>query len=240
MKFNNFKEIGNQKLTELLTHKHIVIDRRSWLYATLIARCPEQLARQAVEQTPAAARIDVALLDNLAAAIIKEHIYKTTSVSFATTLPPPPFDFILIATDIANYYINALWLCQKLAYLYGWGDVRQQADPTEPNLQLLYLLCIFVGINPEEENMLALVKHIYTSVGEKYKGKNIRKKFAYYSVNRLFKILSRRLGKKPLGQVLAKALWILGGAISAYYTYKSFSEQANRFQQILKDKSTNA
>ena len=83
-------------------------------------------------------------IDRLANACINNHLLKVTSLSFASGIPGGLAMAATIPADIAQYYWHTFVLAQKLAYLYGIPDLRDEnGNFTETSQDMLTL---FVGV----------------------------------------------------------------------------------------------
>ena len=102
------------------------VDRASFLESQLISHCPREQVAQAIRGRPAAAGISPDLIDSLADSSTKSHVFKASSISFATGLPGGWAMAATIPADLAQFGcgLPASVACLELAIVptrsQGW------------------------------------------------------------------------------------------------------------------------
>ena len=133
----------NKVMGVALAMPGVKVDRDEFLRRELKSYCsPEQLD-QAVFGRPTTV-VSKDIIDRIANACINNH---TTKVTTTSTVAGMPGGFAMAATipaDMAQYYWHVFVLSQKLAYLYGFPDLRdEKGNLTDTASDMLTL---FVGV----------------------------------------------------------------------------------------------
>ena len=116
--------LWNKIMKAALAIPGVCIDRQVFLSSTFKDALPPEELSQVLELRPAVV-IKRSVIDNLATRLIKYHTRAVTTLSTLTGLPGGPAILASIPTDLAQYYYHVFVLAQKLAYLYGFPDLRE-------------------------------------------------------------------------------------------------------------------
>lgn len=106
---------------KLVRLRGVRIDREHFLTAELRRRgVAEDVIAQAIADRPAVAGVSHETLDEIARQSIAFETKKSTALAFAAGLPGGFALIRAVPADVAQYYVHAFRVMQKLAYLYGW------------------------------------------------------------------------------------------------------------------------
>ena len=79
--------------------------------------------QRAIDSSPLLAGVSLTEIDKLAEEAISYETNKSAAISFVAGIPGGFAMLGTIPADLMQYYAHALRIMQKLAYLYGWGDL---------------------------------------------------------------------------------------------------------------------
>ena len=83
-------------------------------------------------------------VEKVARDAINGQTLKVTSISTLTGIPGGPAMFATIPTDLLQYYFHVIVLAQKLGYIYGWPDLRDEDGGISEGAR--NVLTIFIGV----------------------------------------------------------------------------------------------
>jgi len=108
-------------LTKAVRIPGVRIDRDRYLREALDkVKATHDVIDRALASSPAAAGVLLGVLDFLADEAISYETNKSAALSFAAGIPGGFAMLGTIPADLTQYYVHALRIMQKLAYLYGW------------------------------------------------------------------------------------------------------------------------
>lgn len=175
------------------------------------------------------------LLNQLADGVIKNHTNKVTAISAAAGIPGGLAMIGTVPADLAQYYWHYLVMAQKLAYIYGWPDLRDENNNLGEGAQAL--LTIFVGIGFGVNGANALIKEIAEQAA-KHLAKRIPKialtKTAWYPVvKKIAAMIGVKITKDSVGKAAGKIVPLIGAVVSGGLTYATFKPMAKKLKDEL-------
>ena len=99
---------------------------------------------RALSSNPMMAGVSLAQIDTLAEDAISYETNKSAAISFVAGIPGGFAMLGTIPADLMQYYVHALRIMQKLAYLYGWGELLP--DGRDADDDTLGVLAVFFGV----------------------------------------------------------------------------------------------
>ena len=211
------------------------VDRASFLESQLTNHCPEEQLREAIRTRPAAAGIQLDLIERLAESSMKSQVLKASAISFGTGLPGGWAMAATIPADLAQYFWHAIVLSQKLAYLYGWPDLLEDGElDEEAELRITLLIGAMMGAAQANRVLSKVAAELAGQVAHRLPRQALTKT-AYYPV---VKLVGRWIGvqitKQSFARGLSKAIPIIGAATSAALTAALMWPMANRLRKHLR------
>ena len=175
------------------------------------------------------------VIDKIANSCINSHTTKVTAISAAAGIPG---GFALIGTipaDMANYYWHVFVLVQKLAYLYGFPDFRDEnGNLTDTASDMLTL---FVGVMMGSAAACNAIHCLAQSMAKEVPKRLLRmaltKTAIYPIVKQVAKWIGVRMTREIFAKGVGKAIPILGGVICGGLTLTTFRPSAKRLQREL-------
>ena len=213
------------------------IDREKYLTGALSIHATEQMAREAVETTPALAGVPEELIEKLAQEAINYENNLATATSAAAGLPSNPTIMVgATVADLGQFYAHVLRVAQKLGYLYGWEDIfsleGDQMDDATRNAMILFL-GVMSGVNGAEKTLMAVAKNAGMVTGKRVARQALTKGTIYPIVKKVAYYLGLQMNKQIFGRAVGHTIPILGGVISGVITRATFAPMANRLKDYL-------
>ena len=211
------------------------VHRTSFLTSQLWNYCDEQQVSKAIQCRPASSDISPDLIDKLADSCIRSHVLKASSISFAAGLPGGWAMAGTIPVDVAQFYWHALVLAQKLAYLYGWPDLLDKGEVDEQTEhQLTLLVGAMMGAAAANRGLAELSKRFAGQVAHRLPRQALTKTAYYPIVKQVGKWIGIAVTKRGFAGVVAKAVPVIGGFISAGVTAAMMRPMAKRLKNHLR------
>ena len=99
---------------------------------------------RALGSSPVLVGVPLSELDRIADEAISYETNKSAAISFVAGIPGGFAMLGTIPADLMQYYMHALRIMQKLAYLYGWGELLPDGRETDDDT--LGVLAVFFGV----------------------------------------------------------------------------------------------
>jgi hypothetical protein len=213
----------------------VSIKRKTFLQNELSQYCPEEKIKDAIENSPAYAGIDLELINNIARKCIIYETNKVSAFSFAAGIPGGVAMIITVPLDLMQYFGHILRVIQKLIYLYGWPELLDDEgtmDANTKNLLILFMGAMF-GVGGAAEAISVLAESMARKASRDIANKSLAKGTAYPIVKKIADIMGAKMTKDIFAKGAAKIIPLLGGVISGGLTYITFKPMANRLQKNL-------
>ena len=99
---------------------------------------------RALGSSPMMAGVPLTEIDRLAEEAISYETNKSAAISFVAGIPGGFAMLGTIPADLMQYYAHALRIMQKLAYLYGWGELLPNDRDADDDT--IGVLAVFFGV----------------------------------------------------------------------------------------------
>lgn len=214
----------------------VKVDRDDFLKKELKNYCsPEQL-NLAISNRPING-VSKEIIDRIANACINSHTTKVTTISAVAGIPG---GFAMAGTtpaDMTQYYWHVFVLAQKLAYLYGFPDLRDEnGNLTDTASDMLTLFVgVMMGASAANQAIKGLAKEFAKQVVKRLPQKALTKTMYYPIIKQIAKWIGVKLTKDTFAKGLGKVIPILGGVISGGLTLATFRPSAKRLQHKLQE-----
>ena len=179
------------------------------------------------------------LIDEIADSVIRSHVVKAAVLSFATGIPGGMFMAAAIPVDVAQFFWHATVVAQKLAYLYGWPDLIDPEVDFDEETEFRIVLLIGAMLGAAQANRLLV------EISGRFAGETARRlpryaltKTAYYPlIKSVLKWVGIKVTKQSFARVLARAVPVVGGVLSAGTTVLVLRPMAGRLKGRLRELS---
>ncbi|MBD5265831.1 MAG: hypothetical protein K2G00_08345 [Duncaniella sp.] len=176
-----------------------------------------------------------AVINKIATGIINNHLTKVTAISTVAGIPGGFAMLGTIPADLAQYYWHYLVMAQKLAYLYGWPDLRDTENNLGEEAQAVMTLFVGIGLGVNQANVV--VKELVEQAARHWMKRLPRMaltKTAWYPViKRIAAFIGVKLTKDGMGKAAGKVIPLLGGLVSGGLTYATFKPMAKKLNKAL-------
>lgn len=233
---SNEVTIWNKVMGAALSMPGVKVDRDDFLKKELKNYCsPEQL-NLAISSRPING-VSKEIIDRIANACINSHTTKVTTISAVAGIPGGFAMAGTIPADMAQYYWHVFVLAQKLAYLYGFPDLRDEnGNLTDTASDMLTLFVgVMMGASAANQAIKGLAKEFAKQVVKRLPQKALTKTLYYPIIKQIAKWIGVKLTKDTFAKGLGKVIPILGGVISGGLTLATFRPSAKRLQHKLQE-----
>ena len=132
----NEVSVWNNIMSAAMDLPYSGVNREQFLRKELQQYCSPKDLKRAIKNPVDV--LTVKQIDNLAKACINNHLWKVSGLSFVAGLPGGLAMAGTIPADVTQYFWHTLVVAQKLAYLYGFPDLRDENGKlTETSQDLL-------------------------------------------------------------------------------------------------------
>lgn len=227
--------LWNKVMSLAMAIPGVKVDRDSFLISELRQYCSKDELEKAIVNP-----VDVLSedrIDSLANACINNHLVKVTSLSVVSGIPGGLAMAATISADMVQYYWHTFVLAQKLAYLYGIPDLRDEnGNLTETSQDMLTLFVgVMLGAAAANNAIKNVSKAFAVQVVKRLPQKALTKTIYYPIIKQVAKWIGIKLTKDTFAKGLGKTIPILGGLISGGLTAATFRPSAKRLQRKLKE-----
>lgn len=227
--------VWNKVMSSALAIPGVQVDRETFLRSELRQYCSKDELEKAISNP-----VDVLSedrIDSLANSCINNHLLKVTSLSVVAGIPGGLAMAATIPADMAQYYWHTFVLAQKLAYLYGIPDLRDEnGNLTETSQDMLTLFVgVMMGAAAANNAIKNVSKAFAVQVVKRLPQKALTKTVYYPIIKQVAKWIGIKLTKDTFAKGIGKTIPILGGIISGGLTAATFRPSAKRLQKKLKE-----
>lgn len=179
--------------------------------------------------------VDKKIIDKIANSCIK---YQTTAVCAVSALAGLPGGWFMagaIPADIIQFYGNAIALTEKLLYLYGWPDIRDengQVNDATSQVMIVWL-GVMMGAQGAEAAIRALLKAAGDNLGKTLARVAITRTGIYQVAKKICQWIGVRLGRDGFIKGAGKVIPLVGAPISASVTYFTFHPLCKKLKKEL-------
>lgn len=225
-------------IDKLVRLRGVRIDREQFLRAELRRESvPDHVIARAIDERPAAAGISPEILDAVARRSIAFETRKSASLAFAAGLPG---GFALLGTvpaDVAQYYVHAFRIMQKLAYLYGWQSFLDDVDEVDDETlgKLATFLGVMMGVAGASTAMTGFANTVARPAIQRQIASKALTKTAYYPlIKQTLKRVGVQINKQVFAKGVTKVVPVVGGFLSGGLTYASLRGGSGRLLKHLR------
>ena len=203
----------------------VKIEREEFLQKNFSSRFNREIVARIVQTSPIRAGVNESVLYEIARECINYEQKKVSALSFVMGgggLPGIP-------ADLAQYFAHVLRISQKLAYIYGYPEIRSIEGSMDEKTQEIILL--FIGVMYGVSGANKVIAEISKLLGDKV-GKDILRaaltKTAWYPLlQQVCKQVGIKVTKDALSKTTTKVFPVIGGVVSAGISYHGFGKGQN-------------
>lgn len=214
------------------------VNREAFLREELskLHKSDEVIAR-ALGSSPVLAGVPMNELDRIADEAISYETNKSAAISFVAGIPGGFAMLGTIPADLTQYYVHALRIMQKLAYLYGWRDLLADVDAGED--ETIGVLAVFfgvmLGVGGAAQSLTAFARIAAKTAYQKHVTKRALMSITWYPVVKYsLRVIGINITKNTFSKGVSKVLPIIGGFVSSGLTFTALQTQSSRLKGHLR------
>ena len=210
----------------------VKIEREEFLQKYFSSRFDREIVARIVQTSPIRAGVNESVLYEIARECINYEKKKVSALSFATGSG----GFVGIPADLAQYMAHVLRISQKLAYIYGYPEIRSIEGSMDEKTQKIILLFIGVmyGVSGANKVIAEITKSLAGKVGKDILRAALTKTAWYPLLKQCCKQVGIKVTKDALSKIPTKVVPGIGGVVSAGFSYYCFGKGAERLHETLR------
>lgn len=210
----------------------VKIEREEFLQKYFSSRFDREIVARIVQTSPIRAGVNESVLYEIARECINYEKKKISALSFATGSG----GFVGIPADLAQYMAHVLRISQKLAYIYGYPEIRSIEGSMDEKTQKIILLFIGVmyGVSGANKVIAEISKSLAGKVGKDILRAALTKTAWYPLLKQCCKQVGIKVTKDALSKIPTKVVPGIGGVVSAGFSYYCFGKGAERLHETLR------
>ena len=229
---------GLDFLKKVVRFPGVRINRDEFLRQELTKlRASEEVIERALATSPALAGVPLLALDTLADETITYETNKSAALSFAAGLPGGFAMLGTIPADLMQYYVHALRIMQKLAYLYGWRDLLADVDEDDEMLGVLAVFFgVMLGVGGAAQSLTAFARIAAKTAYQKHVTKRALMSITWYPVVKYsLRVIGINITKSSFTKGASKIVPVIGGFVSSGLTFMALQTQSARLKGHLRE-----
>lgn len=211
----------------------IKIDRAEFLKNNFSREVEPKMVDKIVQTSPIKAGVSEHILKKIASECIKNETYNVSALSFGTGFG----GLIGIPADLAQYLVHVLRISQKLAYIYGYPSmisIDGGMDDATKNIILLFIGMMY-GVKGTEKVIANLSVTLAEQIAKNISREALTKTAWYPLLKEICKQVGIKVTKDTLGKAATKVFPVIGGVVSAGFSYYCFGKGAERLYKTLRE-----
>jgi len=211
------------------------IHREAFIFSNFSKYVSREILDDAVKNGTGSAGISIEIMDKAADGVIKFHTMAVTAISAAAGVPGV---FAMIGTipgDIAQFYYQTIQVAQKLAYIYGWGDLGEEEVSDEYIMLITLFLGVMSGAKTANTAITQMAGKFAAEIAKRLPKQALTKYGLYNVAKQVAKWMGVSLTKVTLSRGLSKIIPLIGGLISGAVSFASFLPMALKLKKHLRD-----
>ena len=184
---------------------------------------------RAIDSNPLLAGVALTEIDRLAEEAISYETNKSAAISFVAGIPGGFAMLGTIPVDLMQYYAHALRIMQKLAYLYGWGELLPDGRETDDDT--LGVLAVFfgvmLGVGGAAQSLTAFARIAAKTAYQNHATKRALMSITWYPVvKHSLRLIGINITKSTAAKGFSKIVPVIGGFVSSGLTFMALQSQS--------------
>ncbi|MEI0798857.1 hypothetical protein R4Q14_11110 [Brachyspira intermedia] len=205
------KMVSNMPLVKIDKHKYLV---------TAFASEYPSLLQTILEKGAYDAGVPLNIIDTKSREAINYEIAKSSAISFVSGLPGGIVGIGAVPADTAQFLCHALRIVQYISGLpsFTLGDSMTDDEAC--------LAAVYIGVMFEDKEAIFALNSIWKAIAEKSAriGFRVSSVVGYAVISSILKSIGIKIGSKSFMKSISKAVPLIGGAVSAGFTYTSLNK----------------
>lgn len=222
----------NKALAVAVKAPMVKIDRAEFLKKNFLREVEPKMVDKIVHTSPIKAGVSEHILEKIARECIKYETYKVSTLSLGTG-----FGGVFgITADFAQYLVHVLRISQKLAYIYGYPSmisIDGGMDDATKTIILLFIGMMY-GVKRTDEVIAKLSVTLAEQIAKNISREALTKTAWYPLLKQCCKQVGIKVTKDALSKAATKVFPVIGGVVSAGFSYYCFGKGAERLHETLR------
>ena len=201
-------------------------------------RMDEDAIARALSSNPVMAGVSLAQIDTLAEDAISYETNKSAAISFVAGIPGGFAMLGTIPADLMQYYVHALRIMQKLAYLYGWGELLPDGrDADDDTLGILAVFFgVMLGVGGAAQSLTAFARVALKTAYQNHATKRALMSITWYPVvKHSLRLIGINITKSTAARGFSKIVPVIGGFVSSGLTFMALQSQSALLKEHLRE-----
>ena len=194
--------------------------------------------QRAIDSNPLLAGVSLTAIDRLADEAISYETNKSAAISFVAGIPGGFAMLGTIPADLMQYYAHALRIMQKLAYLYGWGElIPDSRDADDDTLGVLAVFFgVMLGVGGAAQSLTAFARVAAKTAYQNHATKRALMSITWYPVvKHSLRLIGINITKSTAAKGFSKIVPVIGGFVSSGLTFMALQSQSALLKEHLRE-----
>ena len=192
-------------------------------------RMGDDAIARAIDSNPLLAGVALTEIDRLAEEAISYEMNKSAAISFVAGIPGGFAMLGTIPADLMQYSVPALRIMQKLAYLYGWGELLPDGrDADDDTLGVLTVFFgVMLGVGGAAQSLTAFARVAAKTAYQNHATKRALMSITWYPVvKHSLRLIGINITKSTAAKGFSKIVPVIGGFVSSGLTFMALQSQS--------------
>ena len=201
-------------------------------------RMGDDAIARAIDSNPLLAGVALTEIDRLAEEAISYETNKSAAISFVAGIPGGFAMLGTIPADLMQYYVHALRIMQKLAYLYGWGELLPDGrDADDDTLGVLAVFFgVMLGVGGAAQSLTAFARVAAKTAYQNHATKRALMSITWYPVvKHSLRLIGINITKSTAAKGFSKIVPVIGGFVSSGLTFMALQSQSALLKEHLRE-----
>lgn len=198
----------------------------------------DDVIQRAIDSNPLLAGVSLTEIGRLAEEAISYETNKSAAISFVAGIPGGFAMLGTIPADLMQYYAHALRIMQKLAYLYGWGDLLPDGrDADDDTLGVLAVFFgVMLGVGDAAQSLTAFARVAAKTAYQNHATKRALMSITWYPVvKHSLRLIGINITKSTAAKGFSKIVPVIGGFVSSGLTFMALQTQSALLKEHLRE-----
>ena len=194
--------------------------------------------QRAIDSNPLLAGVSLTAIDRLAEEATSYETNKSAAISFVAGIPGGFAMLGTIPADLMQYYAHALRIMQKLAYLYGWGELLPDSrDADDDTLGVLAVFFgVMLGVGGAAQSLTAFARVAAKTAYQNHATKRALMSITWYPVvKHSLRLIGINITKSTAAKGFSKIVPVIGGFVSSGLTFMALQSQSALLKEHLRE-----
>ena len=193
---------------------------------------------RAIDSNPLLAGVALTQIDKLAEDAISYETNKSAAISFVAGIPGGFAMLGTIPADLMQYYLHALRIMQKLAYLYGWSElIPDDRDTDDDTIGVLAVFFgVMLGVGGAAQSLTAFARVAAKTAYQNHATKRALMSITWYPVvKHSLRLIGINITKSTAAKGFSKLVPVIGGFVSSGLTFMALQSQSALLKEHLRE-----